>query len=329
MFTRDDMSVGANPASEPSQAGVTTGPAAAQADAKRAPATSPAVIPEPGPELVAPDHPGLRALFSALMSGGSGVVAWRPVGDCAEIMLRVGLEPVRVRFHAADAVTALREVSQISPLALDVLAVLADRLRTEDVEVRLVRCAEILSAKGRRRWGEERHALQAQVARELMRLGQFSVGPDHEPMFAVTPVGEGRTGFVVALRDGVREAWQKAPLRRVSPTLLEFDHRSNRGADVLAKKLGLYFSLAGAGSRPLVRSVATVLKAIGLFQEVVGGARGGRLADRFEEAILRLQERGLFLVAYRGGREPPCDEVRIKGWVKRWLDAELVVRSLT
>jgi hypothetical protein len=286
---------------------------------------------EPLADLLAPDHPTLRALSCALMCAGAGAAAagWRQQEGGAQLTLRIGLESVRVRYCDADPATAWRDVVAISPLVLDLLAILVDRFVAEDVEVRLVRCGEMLAAKGRRRWGEERQALEAQMGRELMRLGRFSIGDDAEPLFAVTPVGDGRTSFVVALRPGLKAAWAAAPIRRLGRALAEFDHRANRGADVLAKKLGLYFSLAGAGSRPLVRTVGAVLKATGMMQELASGARGGRLADRFEEAILRLQERSLFLVSYRGGRElDACDE-RVKGWVKRWLETELVVRSLS
>lgn len=275
-------------------------------------------------DVATPDHPTFRALLGALMCGGPGASAagWRQAEGCAQLTVRLGLEPVRVRLHAADGAAAMREVQAISPLALDVLMVLVDRFQAEDSEVRLVRGAEILAAKGCRRWGDERHALEEQIGRELMRLGRMSVGDDDEPLLSVTPVGEGRTGFVVSLRAGLRAAWDAAPTRRLSRTLLEFDHRVNRGADVLAKKLGFYLSLAGCGSRPVVRRVAKVLAAIG---EEPGGGRAGRVADRFEEAVLRLQERSLFVVAYRGGRE----EERIKGWIRHWLDAELIARPLS
>jgi hypothetical protein len=112
----------------------------------------------------------------------------------------------------------------------------------------------------------------------------------------------------------------------VSPRLLQFDHRLNRGADVLAKKIGLYFSLAGAGSRPVVRSVGAVLKAVGAFAELRQG-RSGRLADRFEEAVLRLGERGVFAVGYKTAWPRSLLDERVKGWVRRWLEAELTAKT--
>jgi hypothetical protein len=276
----------------------------------------------------APDHPALRALVGALMCAGPGAAAagWRQGEGCAQVIQRVGLEPVRVSLRAESGEAAWREVCAITPLALDVLTVLIDRFEVDGGEVRLVRCADILAAKGCRRWGEERHALEEQIGRELARLGQITVGPAEQPMFSVTPVGDQPTSFVVSLDPLVGELWAAAPVRRLSRRVLAFDHRSNRGADVLAKKLGIYFSLAIANGRPVVRSVRGLLKAVGALHEVSGGARGGRIADRFEEALLRLEESGLFAAVYRGASASDQPS-RIKGWVKRWLDAELVIEA--
>jgi|GEM_PF-3160085 len=283
---------------------------------------------EPRGGAAVPDHPTLRALLGALMSAGPAATSggWRLADGCVQITQRVGFDPIRVRLQAADSVAAWREVLTISALALDVLAVVIDGFAGDGGEVRLVRCADILDAKGRRRLGEERQAQEAQVARELMHLGAFVLGSEEQPVFSVVPVGGDRpTSFVVSLDPQVRAAWADAPLRRVNWRLLQFDHRTNRGADVLAKKLGIYFSLAGSRTRPAVRSVRSVLKAVGAAGELAGGARGGRLADRFEEALLRLDERGLFAAGYRGGRVPGMEDGRMKGWVKRWLDTDLVI----
>lgn len=288
-------------------------------------ATSDRVWDEAQRGVAVPDHPILRALFGALMCAGPGAAAaWRRAEGGAETVQRIGLEPIRVRLNAETEDAAWREVLAISPLALDVLTVLADRFQADGGEVRLVRCADILEDKGRRRWGEEGYAFEKQIGRELMRLGRITVGDGEHPVFSVTPVGDRPTSFVVGLDLRIRELWSTAPVRRLSARVLTFDHRANRGADVLAKKLGIYFSLAGAGRRPMVRNVRALLKAVGALHEVSAGARGGRLADRFEEALLRLEESGLFAATYRGDRGPLLQE-RIKGWVKRWLEAELVV----
>lgn len=276
-----------------------------------------------------PDHPSLRAVMSALMCAGPGAEAagWRPGENYVELVQRVGMEPIRVRLHDWTTEAAWREVSAVTPLALDVLTVLVDRLQTAGGEVVLLGCADILEAKGCRRCGEERHALEQQIGREFQRLGAITLGVAEQPLFSITPVGDGGDRFVIALDPAVKPLWDAAPLRRLDWRLLDFDHRANRGVDVLAKKLGFYFSMAGAGSQPVARNVRAVLKGIGALAEASGGARGGRLADRFEEAALRLQERGLISVNYRGERDLSTPDERVKGWVKRWLETTVVAQA--
>jgi len=282
---------------------------------------------ETAPEAALPAHPSLRALVGALMAAGPAAAAagWRQGQDCARILQRIGLEPVHVRLHGQGADVAWRDVCAISPLALDVVTVVVGRFQATGGEVLMVRAADVLDAKGCRRWGGERQALERQVGRELLRLGRISFGVAEQPLFQVTALDETSTRFVVALEAGVRSEWAAAPLCPVSPQLLQFDHRLNRGADVLAKKVGLYFSLAGAGSRPVARSVGAVLKGVGVLAELRQG-RGGRLADRFEEAVLRLDERGVFAIGHNRAWQRSLLDERVKGWVSRWLAAELTVK---
>jgi len=284
---------------------------------------------EPPPfAAILPAHPYVRAITTALMCAGSAAseAGWRAGEYCVQIDTRTGLEPLRVRLHASDADAAWRDVRTLSPLALDVLVILLDRFQTTGAEVLLVRCAEILEAKGWRRWGEERRFLEQQMGREIMRLGRLSVGLSEEPVFQVTSLDDGAR-FVVALDPDVKAEWARASACAVSRRILQFDHRNNRGADVLAKKIGLYFSLAGAGLRPVARSVGASLKAVGAHAELSQPGRGGRLADRFEEAVLRLQERGVFDIAYARAWERSLSDARLKGWLKGWLAAELKVRA--
>ncbi|CAN7382163.1 hypothetical protein LJR225_002382 [Phenylobacterium sp. LjRoot225] len=275
-----------------------------------------------------PDHPSLRAVMGALMCAGPGAAAagWRSGEDCAELVVRIGLDPIRVRLHAWNAEMAWREVSAVTPLALDVLAVVVDRLQDAGGELVLVRCADVLEAKRCQRWGEERLALEQQVGRELLRLGAMTLGVAEQPLFSVTPLDTDGGRFVIALDPAVKALWDVAPQRRLNWRLLDFDHRANRGADVLAMKMGFYFSMAGTGSQPVVRSIRAVLKGVGALGEASGGGRGGRLADRFEEAVLRLHERGLVTVTYRGSREPSILDERVKGWVTRWLETTVVAQ---
>jgi hypothetical protein len=275
----------------------------------------------------------LRALFGALMCAGTAApgAGWRLFDDRVRINQRIGLELVRVGLAAATPADAWREVCAISPLALDVLAVLIGAFEDHDSDVRLLRCADVLEAKRCRRQGEERLALEEQVGREIMRLDRFTFGHGEEPLFSVAPVGQHPTSFVVSREGPLALQPAAAPRLRIDRRIVEFDHRANRGADVLAKKLGLYFSLGGCGpgTAPLVRNVRAVLRSVGLAEELRAGGRCGRLADRFEEALLRLQDVGLFAVTYRGGAGELIGGARVKGWLARWLDAEVVVAALS
>lgn len=276
---------------------------------------------------LAPDHPSLRAIVGALMCAGGGAEAagWALRGDDAETIQRVGLEAVRVRLHADDAQAAWRDACAISPLALDVLTVVVDQLQIVDAGVVMVCCSDILDAKGCRRRGAELQALQQQIGKELMRLGRIQLGMADRPAFLVTPIDDADDCFVVTLDPELKARWRDARVCHLSWRLLQFDHRTNRGADVLAKKTGLYFGLAGAGSKPVVRSIRSVLMAVGALHELSAGHRGGRIADRFEEAVLRLEERKLFTISQRR-REGSIVDSRIKGWINAWLETQLVVR---
>jgi hypothetical protein len=275
-----------------------------------------------------PDYLGLRGLVGALMCAGPGAAAagWREGAGCAEVVQHVGLEWAHVRLHDRDGAAAWRDVCSVTPLALDVLAVLVDRLLAAEGEVVLLHAADVLAAKGCRRCGEERLALLQQVADEIGRLGRMSVGAAEAPLFTVVPVLGDGFRFVVALDPADKARWMASPLRRLNWRIVALDHRRNRGADLLAKKLGVYFTLAGDGVRPTTRSVRAVLKGVGAQAELSHGRRGGRLADRFEEAVLRLHESGLFIVAYRGADAFSQPDNRTKGWLERWLVTELVVQ---
>jgi hypothetical protein len=270
-----------------------------------------------------------RAIVAALMCAGPGAasVGWRAEDGCAERVARIGLEQVRVRLHCWNAELAWREVTGITPLALSTLVVLVDRLQRTDRKGVVLSPGEVLAARGCRRWGGERQALERQIGHELLRLGVMTLNDSRQPLFSVAPIGDEGDRFFVALDPAVRALWAASPQRRLDWRLLNFDHRHNRGVEILALKMGLYFGLAGAGLRPVTRSVRAVLKGVGALDDGGCGGRGGRLADHFEEAALRLQERDLLALTYRGAGESSVLDERTKGWVSRWLDSVVIVRA--
>lgn len=112
--------------------------------------------------------------------------------------------------------------------------------------------------------------------------------------------------------------------------LLALDHRRNRGIELLAKKIGLHMLLLWGAVRSrylFERRIDHLLEDIG--ELVAPAARdchwAGRLRDRFDEALLRLQECGLFAeVSWPGGRGPG-DLDRSKGWVDHWLSSAVQI----
>lgn len=114
-------------------------------------------------------------------------------------------------------------------------------------------------------------------------------------------------------------------LARMSKALLELDHRENRPAAVLAKKIGWYLSTVASRSRTFYIQIRKLLEDIG--ELPVPEARdkhwAGRTRDRFDEAMLTLREAGVLQTVEWPDGYGPEDTDRSKGWVQRWLDAHV------
>jgi DNA-binding transcriptional regulator YiaG len=110
----------------------------------------------------------------------------------------------------------------------------------------------------------------------------------------------------------------------VPKPLLMLDHRRNRGIELLAKKIGLHMLLLWGAARSryaFFRRVDHLLEDIGelVAPEQRDSHWAGRIRDRLDEALLRLQEGGIFAeVSWPNGRGPG-DLDRGKGWVDHWL----------
>lgn len=278
--------------------------------------------------LQLPDLPLTRAIFTALMAAGPGALdrGWRLGPQGASYTKRVGAEQVSVRLEATSAEDATRVLTNLSPLAIDALALLMDIGPPDtQAQTRVVRVSDVVQAKGCRRWGDERRSLVQRLSETFQALRRLSTDT-RGLLFDLTPIDPEQEAFVYQPGAWLRGA---GPGRReLDPRLLHLDHRHNRGADVLAKKLGIHFSLLVSGDAPVVRQVAAVLRAIGAADPDLASrrGRGGRLAERFDEALLRLAEQDLFAVRYRGGDGAVWGEDRGKGRVKRWAAADLVIR---
>jgi len=285
---------------------------------------------EPG-ALVAPDAVLVRAIYQALMCSGPSASPnrWRETPQGLAIDLRVNVARVTIELEAASAPKAWEIVCRSSPLALDVASLLlAMRAPTVRLAPRLVRAAEVLDAKGCRRWGSERRGLESQLVAELEMLAALRFGPGREPLFPLLPLGGPGSDFVYEPAQWLQRLFSEAPIRLLDRRILDFDHRANRGADVLAKKLAIHLSFSTGARGMAAHTVGALVNALGLTTEEVASrrGRGGRLADRFDEALLRLEECGLFKVRYRG--DAHAAEGRTKGWVRDWLRREVTATAL-
>ncbi|TNE57864.1 MAG: hypothetical protein EP340_07305 [Alphaproteobacteria bacterium] len=122
----------------------------------------------------------------------------------------------------------------------------------------------------------------------------------------------------------------KVWLGPIPKPIVEFDHRKNRGADVLAKKLGVSTLLLWGAVRSrhhIERRIDNLLESVGELPEVPERSShwAGRMFDRMVDASLMLEELDLLQLTYDGGECVPTQLERNKGWVKDWLGSKLQV----
>lgn len=228
----------------------------------------------------------------------------------------------------------------------------------------LISTNAILKYKNIQRWGWERSDLRRRIKQEvdLIRRLRFDIvqfpswdpaikGWNHKGVSAtgdkiidlvdfdeITVVLDSREKLVDAMwsaRVGHWGRWwlntqAKVWLGEMPKDLLEFDHRANRGAANLAKKIGLSTTvlLEALKSRPYIeRRVDHLLEAIGELPivEARNSHWAGRTRDRFDEALIRLQEAGIFARVEWINGDGPGDLDRNKGWVNRWLESKIKI----
>jgi DNA-binding transcriptional regulator YiaG len=111
---------------------------------------------------------------------------------------------------------------------------------------------------------------------------------------------------------------------RIAHAIIQLDHREVRSSEVLAKKIGQRLMLLLYA----IRSTSTLELKIGNLLEDVGELVtlenrdknwAPRTRDRFDEAILKLKEIGVFSDVLWPTGYGPGDPDRSKGWVERWL----------
>lgn len=226
----------------------------------------------------------------------------------------------------------------------------------------LISTNAILKYKGVRRWGWERSDLRRRIKHELelLRRLRFDVlqFPSWDPSIkswnhkGVSVVGDkiidvmdgDEIAVVLNNREKLLDAtwtvrighwgrwWLNAQakvwLGEIPQNLMEFDHRANRGAANLAKKIGISTTvlLEALKSRSYVeRRIDHLLEAIGELpiMEARDSHWAGRTRDRFDEALMRLQETGVFGNVTWLSTGGPGDLDRNKGWVEQWLGSKV------
>jgi hypothetical protein len=275
---------------------------------------------------------------------------------------------IRVRVEAGDEEAAWREVSAFSALTLDVAmallaALAADAFRSATCAPRReavwLGAPAVLNAKRYRRYGVERSQFADCVDAEIARLSNLRFDIVNYPAFDPVSRAWRRAGVSrsnVALFECADEhvpadpfdcrrgrplrfgAWAEHWLNAAGPmwasplpqSVIALDHRDNRGADLLAKKVALLLALNWGAARKapgIEMELRVLLRRIGELRRP--GAEpahySGRLADRLEEALLRLSEAGILHGRIGDGADAAA-ALRASGrrWFDQWLDCSVV-----
>ncbi|MDX2274110.1 MAG: hypothetical protein NW206_01565 [Hyphomonadaceae bacterium] len=219
--------------------------------------------------------------------------------------------------------------------------------------------AAVLAAKQYRRYGAERIEFAEAIAGETNKLMQMRFDIHNYPGFNPKSRSWSRAGISrtdVALIERGDEAQPADPLECSGGQMLRFgawadhwlnaggpmwvsmlpqavlalDHRDNRGADVLAKKTALLIALNWGALRrgkTIVTDVRTFLRRIGELRRPSAETlqHSGRIADRFDEALFRLADRGLIEVSLLG---EAAALLRSQGrrWFDTWLEAGVIIQ---
>jgi hypothetical protein len=267
---------------------------------------------------------------------------------------------------AGPAEEAWADVAAFSPLTLDcaviVLACLAsDSFRAATAAPRCepvwLGAPAVLAVKRYKRYGAERVEFADAVDLEIERLMRLRF--EIQSYAGFDPVvrkwsraGVSRVGlslFELASGAGLRDPFdchRGRPLRFgdwaqhwlnaggamwVSPlpdVILQLDHRNNRGADALAKKIAILLALnwgAARKNRELRVEVRALLRRVGELRRpgAAAVAHVGRLADRCEEALLRLTESGILPNRLWSDRALAM-RAESRHWFEAWCEGEVV-----
>lgn len=238
-------------------------------------------------ELRLPWGPVSEAFLRAIIGGGSD-----PSAGSAVSPPQVEYAPGRARASIAGNL-ASGWVERVSPLTLDVALVVLDLLQRNGGAAS-VNARMVLERKGYRRWGCERRAFEQKILGELKILSRFCLhaATGSEPLFVLAPRNVARTDFMARAAAPLAGELANESYRGVASAVLRLDHRRNRGADSLAKKLAVLVALADASSSFYV---GELLMRAGELPTDGSQLGDDRLAERFNAASQRLAAVGLDL----------------------------------
>lgn len=214
----------------------------------------------------------------------------------------------------------------------------------------------VLAAKGYKRFGAERVAFAEVVDRELERLMRLRFEILSYPAYDPTvrkwnSAGVSRSDLSLfelepnAGSPDLNDCSRGKPLRFggwaqhwlnaggamwVSPfpaAVLQLDHRSNRGADALAKKIAVLLALNWGATRKRYEQsldVRTLLRRVGELRRpgASTSAHAGRIADRLEEALLRLTEMQV-LPNRLSSEEAAAMRAQNRRWFDVWCQSQV------
>lgn len=280
-------------------------------------------------------------------------------GGRGRIVARVEAHDIYAAWNDVRAYSALTldvAVSVLAGLASDPFRRSSCAPRREPVALG---ASLVLNAKGYRRYGAERIAFAESIAREFERLERLRFEiidyPAHDPQTrkwrseGVNRTGVGLIGgasdsmspandagdcpFARPMRFGAwAENWLSNTgvlwLTQIPQSVVRLDHRENRSVDVVAKAIALLVLLSFGAARDcaeLRMTVRQLLRRIGLLPRLdcMRPAHSGRIADRLEEALLRLCEQGM-LVSRLYADAAHARRESSRPWFEDWLDAEIV-----